>query len=319
MESLQRNRDPDEEDRQTLELLERLGHIEELLRIYLEQAQQEPKRDSIASSQKSRDQTPVPPPPPLQRLSVSTSDSDDSVHRLRRFLGDLAHQIENDYDRSSQRGRMSMPPLPLPTTARPSVSRQRAEDVLQTLDINISPPPPALPQSEIPRIEPFNFLYGDSVIGGGERPRSASPMSIDKLPALRHVASVVLPMPLPVSAPAPKRRRRRIEEREGGQETRRLPAVTPNVERLLNKRRIGRDISSMKRPEQQRQNQETQLQQPQQQRQQQTQQPARQVVLRPALKVPNAVPQVSVNPCFVFSRFSFMVFYVEISTPDSIT
>jgi hypothetical protein len=41
--------------------------------------------------------------------------------------------------------------------------------------------------------------------------------------------------------------------------------------------------------------------------------------LRPALKVPNAVPQVSVNPCFVFSRFSFMVFYVEISTPDSIT
>jgi hypothetical protein len=41
--------------------------------------------------------------------------------------------------------------------------------------------------------------------------------------------------------------------------------------------------------------------------------------LRPALKVPNAVPQVSVKSLFCFSRSSFMVFYVEISTPDSIT
>ena len=184
LESLQRDRDPDEDDRQTSELLERLGHIEDLLRTYLQQAQQQQKKDSSPVGRRTGfDQVPVPP---QQRLSVSSSDSGDSLQRLRGFLDHLTNQ-DNHYDYTT-RNRMSMPPLP--TTSAPSMSRQPVND---PLDINISPPQPLpVSQSEVPHIEPFNFLYGDSIIGRGERPRSVSPLSVDKLPTLRHVASVVL-------------------------------------------------------------------------------------------------------------------------------
>ena len=302
LESLQRN--PEEEDRQTSELLERLGHIEDLLRTYLEQGQQQQQKRSsspIPSSRKSVDQVSVPKPPPLQRTSISASDSVDSLQRLRVFLGDLAHHIDNDHDRLSQLDRRSLPPL------SSAISRQRPDDILQPLDLNISPPrPPSLPQSEIPRIEPFNFLYGDSIIGRGERPRSTSPMSVDRLPPLRHAASVVLPVPAQISMPAPKRRRRRREDvGEGEADRRHLRFTTPDVERLLSKRRIKRDVDAMKRLQQQnqelqqqRQQQHIQQQQQQQLQQQQVRQPPRQVVLRPALKPYNATPQVSVNIFF---------------------
>jgi len=216
------------------------------------------------------------------------------------FLGDLTHHIDNDYNRSSQRDRMSTPPLSLPpATVRPIPRQQRTEDILQPLDINISPPS-SLPQSEIPFIEPFNFLYGDSIIGRGERPRSTSPVSVDRLPPLRHVASVVLPVPVPFSVPGPRRRRRRVrEEGEGGQERRLLrPISTPDAERLLSMKRIKRDIGVMKRPQiQDLQTEQQQIQQQQhyQRQQQQVQQPPRQVVLRSALKPSNPNPQVSVN------------------------
>lgn len=310
LQSLQGQPDPEGEDRRNLELLERLGHIEELLGMYLEQGQQQQKTPSpITSSRKGFDQVPVSPPPPLPRVSMS--DSGDSVRRLRMFLSDLANQIDNDYDHSIEMDSMSMPPLPLSATT-PSISRPRMDDVLQPLDINIFPP---FSQSEIPCIEPLNLLYGDSIIGRGERPRSTSPMSVDKLPPLPYVSSVVFPVPVPPS----KARRKREQRRNESERRHHLRSATPDVERLLNKRRIEHDIgANMKTPSttqlQQRPNQEwRQLEPPQQQQPEHVfQQPARQLVLRSALKkTTNAVPAPQVSVLSFFVRLLEMVVLIS--------
>ncbi|KAF9530522.1 hypothetical protein CPB83DRAFT_165178 [Crepidotus variabilis] len=226
----------------TPELTERLNRIDTLIQTLIERGH--PVGPEIVYQV----------PPSLSR-TASTSESSDSLRRLRSILNDLASP-----------GDIEGPHMPVPTPpsrAGPSIAQQ-LDEILSASQHAPMPPP------ELPRVDPFVYRPSER----GARARSASPASLESLPARPSTVPIVFPVP--TQGRQVERQRRRTRPESSVTETLTQPVnpfagVTDEADQLFNSlRRFRADLDRQRqeqqnqRPVQQPPSQQPPLQPPQQ-------------------------------------------------------
>jgi len=124
---------------------------------------------------------------------------------------------------------------------RPPISSRTEPAVAQQLDETLSAQIPSAGIHEVPRIE--HFVYRPE----GVRARSVSPISVERL-APAKVQAEPLFYPIPTQRSRPTRVRRRKVRKESSESEATRPR-TPEVERLLNERRIVCDARRQPPPQ----------------------------------------------------------------------